>query len=367
MWNFQKAPHPPSFSRHLKQVTEPLRKFTTWELVAHFKEWLRVLRYSKTAQESYIRGVSKFCVYIESKPLPAVTHHDVRSFLVDITRRDTSVQCANRFLGGLRCFFDFLYLGGVVDTVAPRFIRGRRYRGPLPKVVSERDIKRLVSAASTPRNKAVVELMYATGCRASEIVAMRVEQIDFRRCTVIVRGKGSERRVFFGAPAKRALKAYLGERRKGIVFQSDNLRQRGCVTRSWRQWNGYWRDYTEGADLVRTRVKYLGPSRLPRAEALKRFKVLVPDVNRGQGLRRRPICNEVIYRIFRFASHRAGLGRITSHQMRHSFATHLLDHGANARQIQVLLGHSSLNTTQAYTHVSIENLAAAYRKFHPRR
>src|ERR1700722_9231201 len=85
----------------------------------------------------------------------------------------------------------------------------RRYRGPLPKVVSERDIKRLVLAASTPRNKAIIELMYATGCRASEIVAMRVEQIDFRRCTVIVRGKGSERRVFFGAPAKRALKAYL--------------------------------------------------------------------------------------------------------------------------------------------------------------
>ena len=366
MWNFQKAPHPPSFSRHLKQVTEPLRKFTTWELVAHFKEWLRVLRYSKTAQESYIRGVSKFCVYIESKPLPAVTHHDVRSFLVDITRRDTSVQCANRFLGGLRCFFDFLYLGGVVDTVAPRFIRGRRYRGPLPKVVSERDIKRLVSAASTPRNKAVVELMYATGCRASEIVAMRVEQIDFRRCTVIVRGKGSERRVFFGAPAKRALERYLGNRKKGIVFQTDNPRQRGCVTRSCGHWNGYWRDYTEGADLVRTRVKYLGPRSLPRSEALKRFRALVPDVNRGQGLRQRPICNEVIYRIFRFASHRAGLGRITSHQMRHSFATHLLDHGANARQIQALLGHSSLNTTQAYTHVSIENLAGAYRKFHPR-
>jgi site-specific recombinase XerD len=157
MWNFQEAPRPPSFSRHLKQVTEPLRKFPTWELVAHFKEWLRVLGYSKTAQESYIRGVSKFGVCIESKPLPAVTRHDVRSFLVDIPRRDTSVECANRFLNGLRCFFDFLYLGGVVDTVAPRFIRGRRYRGPLPRVVSESNIKKLISAASTPRNKAIVD------------------------------------------------------------------------------------------------------------------------------------------------------------------------------------------------------------------
>jgi site-specific recombinase XerD len=365
MWNFQKAPHPPSLSRHLKEVTEPLRKFTTWELVAHFKEWLRVLRYSKTAQDSYARGVSKFCVYVGDKPLPAVTHHDVRSFLLDVTRRDTSVQCANRFLGGLRCFFDFLYLGGVVDIVAPRFIRGRRYRGPLPKVVPETHIKRLIRAAVTPRNKAIIELMYATGCRAGEIVAMRAEHIDFRKCTIVVRGKGSERRVFFGAPAKRALKAYLAGRKKGLVFHTDNPRQRGCVSRSWGQWNGYWRDYTEGSDLVRTRVKYLGPSRLKRAEAMRRFRLLVPDPNRGQRERKRPICNEVIYRIFQFASHRAGLGRITSHQMRHSFATHLLDHGANVKQIQALLGHSSLSTTQAYTHVSTQDLAAAYRKFYP--
>jgi integrase/recombinase XerC len=363
MWKYQKAPHPPILARHVKQTTGPLKAFTTWELALRFKEWLRVLRYSKTAQDSYSRAVSKFCVYIGDKPLAAVTHHDVRSFLLEITRRDTSIQCANRFLGGLRSFFDFLYLGGIVDTVAPRFIRGRRYKGPLPMVVPERSIKRLIAAAATPRNKAIIELMYATGCRAGEIVAMRVEQIDFRSCTV-VRGKGSERIVFFGSPAKRALKAYLGGRIKGIVFQTDHPRQRGCVTRSWGQWNGYWRDYTEGSDLVRTRVKYLGPSSLKRAEALKRFKALVPDPNQGQKERKHPICNEVIYRIF--PAHRAGLGRITSHQMRHSFATHLLNHGANVKQIQELLGHSSLNTTQAYTHVSTQNLAAAYRKFHPR-
>jgi integrase/recombinase XerD len=366
MWNFQKAPHPPSLSRYLRQVTEPVRKFTTWELVAHFKEWLRVLKYSKTAQDSYARGVSKFCVFIGDKPLVAVTHHDVRNFLLEITRRDTSVQCANRFLGGLRCFFDFLYLGGVVDTVAPRFIRGRRYRGPLSKIVPERNIQKLISAAATPRNRAIVELMYATGCRASQIVGMRIEDLDFRRRTIVVSGKGSERRVFFGIPAKKALKHYLGGRKRGIVFQTDNPRQRGCIHSDRRQWNGYWRDYSQGLDLVRQRVKYLGPSSLPRAEALRRFKLLVPDPNRGRPEQKRPICREIIFRIFKFASHRAGLGRITSHQMRHSFATHMLDRGANVRQIQDLLGHSSLSTTQAYTRVSTSNLGAAYQKFHPR-
>jgi site-specific recombinase XerD len=366
MWDFRKAPHPPSLSRYLRQVSKPVRKFTTWELVAHFKEWLRVLKYSTTAQESYVRGVSKFCVFIGDKRLAAVTHHDVRNFLLEITRRDTSVQCANRFLGGLRCFFDFLYLGGVVDTVAPRFIRGRRYRGPLPKIVPEKNIQKLISAAGTPRNKAIIELMYATGCRASEIVGMRIEDIDFGRRTIVVSGKGSHRRVFFGEHAKKALEGYLGSRKKGVVFQSDNARQRGSVSSDGKQWNGYWRDYRQGPDLVRHRVIYLGPSRLPRAEAVRRFKLLVPDPNQGRQDQKRPICRDMIIRVFKFASYRAGLGRITSHQMRHSFATHMLDRGANVRQIQDLLGHSSLNTTQAYTRVSTVDLGTAYRKFHPR-
>jgi site-specific recombinase XerD len=366
MWRFQRAPHPPILARYTKQIAEPLKTLTTWELVARFKEWLRVLQYSRTAQDSYSRAVSKFCVYIGDKPLAAVTHHDVRDFLIELTRRDTSVQCANRFLGGLKCFFDFLYLGGVVDTVAPRFIRGRRYNSPLPRVVPEPKIRRLISAARSSRDKAIIELMYATGCRAGEIVAMRIEDIDFRRNSIVVSGKGSERRVFFGGPAKLALKSYLGDRKKGIVFLTDNPRQQGCVNRSCGQWNGYWRDYTQGLDLVRQRTKYLGPSTLTRAEAWKRFKVLVPNPNAGQQERKQPITNYVIYRLFQFASHRAGLGRITSHQMRHSFATHLLDHGANVKQIQDLLGHSSLNTTQAYTRVSSCNLREAYKKFHPR-
>src|SRR4029077_1570446 len=103
-----------------------------------------------------------------------------------LTRRDTSIQCANRFLGGLRSFFDFLYLGGVVDTVAPRFIRGRRYKSPLPRVIPEAKIQKLISSAESLRDKAIIELMYATGCRAGEIVAMRIEDIDFGKNVIVV-------------------------------------------------------------------------------------------------------------------------------------------------------------------------------------
>ncbi len=365
MWKRQKAPHPPAWLQ-TQQSTEPLKGFTTWELATHFKEWLGVLRYSRTAQDSYSRAVQKFCVYIGDRPLANVTHHDVRNFLLEITRRDISVQCANRFLNGLRSFFDFLYLGGIVDTVAPRFIRGRAYKAPLPRVIALDKIRRLITAAETPRNQAIIELMYATGCRSGEIVAMRIEDIDFRKRTVVVRGKGSERRVFFGRPAHRALTRYLGSRQKGFVFPTANPIQKGCVSNSCGQWNGYWCDYSRGADLMRPRVKYLGPSGITRAEAERRFKQLVPDLNKGRPDGKRPIGRDTIYRLFRSASHRAGLGRITSHQMRHSFATHMLDNGANVRQIQHLLGHTSLNTTQAYTRVSSVDLAAAYAKYHPR-
>jgi site-specific recombinase XerD len=366
MWKHQKTPHPSVLARCAKQITKPLKKFQTWELADRFKEWLRVLQYSRTAQDSYSRAVSKFCVYIGNKPLPSVTHLDVRDFLIDVTRRDISVQCVNRFLGGLRAFFDFLYLGGVVDSVAPRFIRSRRYVPPMPRALGEKKIRRLIAAADSMRDRAIFEVMYATGCRAGEIVGMNIEDIDFSQRTILVRGKGGERRVFFGKPALRVLRSYLRTRKKGVVFLTENPVQRGSVGCDGRQWNGYWRDYTDGRDLVRTRVKYLGPAELSRAQAWKRFRSLVPNPNKGQKDCKVPITNYVIYRLFQQASHRAGLGRVTSHQVRHSFATHLLDHGANVRQVQHLLGHSSLNSTQAYTRVSSIDIAEAYKKFHPR-
>lgn len=195
---------------------------------------------------------------------------------------------------------------------------------------------------------------------------MRIEDVDFKRRTILVRGKGSSRTVYFGRPAKKALTSYLGKRKEGIVFLTDNPRQHGSISPASGQWNGYWRDYSEGRDLVRTRVIYLGPMRLTRAQAWKRFKKLIPNPNLDQPERKTPITIHVIFRAFQLASHNAGLGRITSHQMRHSFATHLLDHGANVRQIQHLLGHKCLNTTQTYTRVANRNLENAYRKFHPR-
>src|SRR5579859_212749 len=366
MWKYQKAPHYSILTARAKPAAKPPKSFTTWELVERFGEWLRVLRYSRTAQDSYGRAASKFCVYLGDKPLDMVTHHDVRDFLIDVTRRDISVQCAARFLGGLKSFFDFLYLGGIVDTVAPRFIRGRAYNGPLPKIVPEEKIKKLISAASTARDKAIIEVMYATGCRAGEIVAMRIEHIDFQKRTILVRGKGKERRVFFGKHAEKALKLYVGKRKTGIVFRTANPRQRGSVHLYGGQWVGHWRDYTRGPDLVQRRVIYLVRAKLTKAEALRIFRSLVPDPNKGQKDRSRPISIYVILRVFKFVSYRAGLGRITSHQLRHSFATHLLNRGANVRHIQELLGHSSLTTTQAYTRVSTSGLGATYRRCHPR-
>jgi len=365
MWKHQTAPHSAILPQHTRQITTPINCYKTWELVSKFKEWLRAVQYSRTCQESYARAASKFCVYIGNKPLTSVTHLDVRDFLIETTKRDLSTRCVIRFLGGLRSFFDFLYLGGVVDSVAPRFIRTRRETPRMPRPLGEKRVKKLITAAQSTRDKAIIELMYATGCRASEIVGMKIEDIDFNQLSIIVKGKGSERRVFFGKPALRVLRIYLGKRKLGPVFLTENPVQKGSVHCNGQQWTGFWRDYTEGRDVVRSRAKYLGSAQLSRAEAWKRFRQLV-DPNECQKDRRVPITMYVIFRVFQYAAHRAGLGRVTSHQLRHSFATHMLDHGANARQVQHLLGHTSLNSTEAYTRVSSIDVAKAYKKYHPR-
>lgn len=99
--------------------------------------------------------------------------------------------------------------------MAPRFIRTRRQTPRIPRPLGEKKIQKLIAAAQSARDKAIIELMYATGCRAGEIVGMKIEDIDFNQLSIIVKGKGSERRVFFGKPARNALLIYLGKRKIG--------------------------------------------------------------------------------------------------------------------------------------------------------
>jgi len=100
-----------------------------------------------------------------ARKLSYVAHLDIRAFLIDVSKRDLSADIMHRYIWALRCFFDFLCRGGVVDDVAPRLVRPRPVRRPLPKTLSEANVRRLIKGAGNPRDRAIFEVFYATGCR----------------------------------------------------------------------------------------------------------------------------------------------------------------------------------------------------------
>jgi site-specific recombinase XerD len=337
------------------------------ELAAKFIEWLTCQRYSTSTITTYRRVIKEFISYWGDKDISRVTHLDVRQFLIEMSRRDLSADIVHRYLWGLRCFFDFLCLGGLVDEVAPRLIRPRPAKRGLARSLSEKNIRRLIAATSNKRDRTIIELLYATGCRAGELLRIRLEHIDFKNMTIKVAGKGSERRVIFGRKAKKAMLNYLRGRASGTLFESQMPVQKGSVSRSRNLWSGYWGDYSQGGKARRQRRISLGIGSLSKKRVWKLFRQRVPNPDIGHrrvkphGLTRSSLC-----RIILNAANRAGLGRVTTHTLRHSFATHMLDHGADVRVVQELLGHTSLVTTQGYAYVSAVSLAPAYRRFHPR-
>jgi site-specific recombinase XerD len=344
-----------------------LARLNNKELAAKFMEWLTCQRYSVSTITTYRRVTQEFVDFWGSKSVSKVTHLDIREFLIEMSRRDLSADIVHRYLWGLRCFFDFLCLGGLVDEVAPRLIRPRPAKRQLARSLSEKNIRRLIAATNNRRDRAIVELLYATGCRAGELLRIRLEHIDFKNMTIRVAGKGSERRVIFGDKAKNAMLAYLRGRTSGNLFESQSRVQQGSVSKHGNLWSGYWGDYSRRGKPRREKRISLGNASLSKARAWNLFRQQVPNPDVGHrrvkphGLTRSAVC-----RIILNAASRAGLGRVTTHMLRHSFATHLLDRGADVRVVQELLGHTSLVTTQGYVHVSAASVAPAYRRSHPR-
>jgi site-specific recombinase XerD len=277
-------------------------------------------------------------------------------------------QKLNIVIFGLRCFFDFLCLGGLVDEVAPRLLRPRPRKRSIPRSLSEKNIVRLIAAAQNPRDKAIIEVFYATGCRASELLNIRLDDVDFKTRTIKVCGKnGSERRVVFGHVAKRCLLDYLRGRISGHLFLTQPRIQQGTVSQSKTAWAGYWLDYLKNQTPGRHRRITLGSLSLSRKQAWAIFRKTVPNPDEGHERKKpRPLFRPTVCEIIRAAALKAGLGRVTCHTLRHSFATHLLDHGADVRVVQALLGHVSLATTQNYCHVSAASIGPCYSRSHPR-
>lgn len=264
---------------------------------------------------NYRKDLSLFMAAIGCKPLDAVRPTDIRQFVADQSREGASKRTVARRLSCLRSFFRFLCREGQLASNPAAAIASPRLERRLPAFLDEKQILRLLEMPPTDnwlgmRDRAILELLYSTGIRVSELVGMNLEDIDEISGSVLVRGKGKKERMCpVGRAALIVLQAYLALRpRKGprlsAVFVSQ---KRSRLT-------------TRQVDRILT--KYVRLAGLP--------------------------------------------DNIRAHSLRHTFATHLLDRGADLRSVQELLGHASLSTTQIYTHVTAKRLKAVYDQAHPR-
>lgn len=344
----------------------PVRNKTNAELASKFSEWLVAQRYARVTQLAYKRVAFRFCNFMGRRPISVANHLDVRCFLIEVMKRDLSVDGYNRHLWALRRFFDFLYMGGVIDTMAPRFVIGKRHQRFIPRVLGELEIARLIRAAKTPREAAILELLYSTGCRVGELVAIRVEEINQKGRSIRVTGKGNRvRTVFYGKRAASTLKRYLNGRTSGHLFQPIYRQQHGCVHWNGRAWAAAWVDYSKAPGSAHTTSTYLGP-KLTYKQAWRLFRKRVSISKLTRQIDNRSVHTVSIARVVKLTAQRAKLGRVTAHMIRHSFATHLLNRGADIRHIQELMGHTSVQTTQIYTKIVPSQAAETHRRFHPR-
>jgi integrase/recombinase XerC len=345
------------------------RVFSNEQLIERFGKWLEVCGKAANTRLVYILAARQFTKFISGKPITAVMKSDVSAFLATLYSNGLSPFSMQTKLDSLRVFFDFLALGGLVSASAPRFIARRKLPTRLPEVISEEEIERLIAAAHKPRDKAIIELKYASGLRVNELAMLRVPDVNLKALSVVVRqGKGGDDRLaLFGRKAAEALREYLGQRQTGRVFLSEPQQQRGGITRGkGGDWWGQWRERDATGKLVMRSVR-LGNYDIPNRERAREALSSLLAGRIATNYRRSPesLTARSIHRIIVAIAKRAGIEVMHPHVLRHSMATHCLNRGMNIRVVQELLGHKSLMATQKYLHVSTQRIQEVHAKFHP--
>jgi integrase/recombinase XerC/integrase/recombinase XerD len=300
-------------------ATRPVPAERWREALAHFDAELRLRAAAEKTRRAYGGDLSRFAQWCVARGIePAnVDARALRRYAAGLSQGGLSPTSLARNVASLRSFYRMLLENGLVDSNPAELLTLPKRPRSLPHVLSPEDLARLLDriAAKTPlelRDRAMLELAYACGLRAEELVALTVDSVDFDAEQVRIEGKGSKTRfVPVGEPALRALAVYL-ERARPALAHDDR------------------------------------PALLLSKSGLA---LSTSDVRRR----------------LRIWSARAGLGAsVHPHALRHSFATHLLNGGADLRAIQELLGHSSISTTQVYTQVESARLRRAYASSHPR-
>lgn len=292
------------------------------QLADSFISYLTVVRgLSKNTLESYGRDVLKLISYLEGKGitnLDSVDYKQILDFLSFLKEQGLNTRSTARILVSIKQFYRFLLTEKIVEKDPTFLIRTPKMKMSIPGVLSLDDVETLLSSPDEnsiegARDIAMLEVLYATGIRVSELVGLELNSINFELGYLLVYGKGGKERIVpLGGKATKKLNEYLN---------------------------------------------------ISRPKLLKfRTSIYLFVTRRGSKMTR-----QGFWKLIKNLANRAGINKgISPHTLRHSFATHLLERGADLRTIQVMLGHSDISTTQIYTHIEKERLKEVHKKYHPR-
>ncbi|HEV7683588.1 MAG TPA: site-specific tyrosine recombinase XerD [Pyrinomonadaceae bacterium] len=293
-------------------TTKPQRDFVKDHLT-----YLQVEKgLARHSLDSYRRDLARLDRWANKagKPVADLTRADLRKWIANLSREGLAPSSVARAVSAARGFFKFLMLDGHIKNHPAEDLDTPQKFAYLPKFLTEEEIDRLfatpdISTEQGIRDRAMLELMYAAGLRVSELVTLKHSEVDMHGGVVNCHGKGSkERRVPIGKSAIHWLQQYEA-----------------------------------------VKVGY-GKSPYPNL-----------FLHRGK-----PLTRQLAWTMIKTYAQQIGLQQVSPHTLRHSFATHLLQHGADSRSVQALLGHSDISTTQIYTHITDRHLRAAYDNHHPR-
>ena len=330
------------------------------------RQWLRnFLKYvayeRQLAQNTcfaYRRDLIRFYRWLGERSIPELTIAQLSDYVGNLREAGLSPASVARNLTSLRVFFRFLQGEGILKKNVVELIGAQKRWERLPSALTQGQIARLLVEPQPQtdkmwiRDRAILEFCYATGCRVSEVVNLKLEDVSLDRACCRCLGKGSkERIVHLGESAILAFQRWLDVARPQILRRAFGKRNaKADPARVPSQFQIFNDSDSDSFD---------------HDASLKRFNSASPYAfvsARGRRLRR-----EALWELVKKYALRVGAPKtISQHSIRHSFATHLLQGGADLRQVQELLGHESIATTQIYTHVDMTRLKEVYRKNHPR-
>ncbi len=276
---------------------------------------------SENTLSAYHHDLNRFSAYLKKKGIldfTIVNALNLRAFILELKQQGLSARSIARHQATLRSFFRFLVLEGIVEINPAEEIQSPKMTRSLPEVLTSQEIEGLLDQPDlkTPlgvRDRAMLETLYATGMRVSELIHLSLNQVNLESGYALVYGKGSkERMVPLGSEAIRWITLYLNTVRGSLLKKKESP------------------------------ILFIGRP--------------------GKGLTR-----QLFWKRLKDYGRKAGIQKhLTPHLLRHSFATHLLERGADLRSVQMMLGHADISTTQIYTHITGERLKKVHQKYHPR-